>query len=132
MCRKLKTADVAGVGNYNISDVIAADRNEWTIEAEDYYAITGGAVKRQKDPSGPDPNLFEVANVTTGSSLSYPRIYSRNQKMQLYLLYSNGGEVTGDVTVVVGGKPAGTCKLPSTGGWGTYKNATCLGAKTPF
>ena len=116
------------MGNYNISAAIAADRNEWTIEAEDYYAITGGAVKHQKDPSGPDPNLFEVANVSTGSSLFYPRIYSGNQKMQLYLLYSNGGEVTGDVTIVVGGEAAGSCKLPPTGGWGTYKNATCLGA----
>jgi hypothetical protein len=95
-------------------------------------ACSAGAVKRQKDPDGPDPNLFEVANVVAGSSLSYPRIYSGNQKMQLSLLYSNGGGVTGDVTVVVGGRAAGNCKLPPTGGWETYKNATCLGAVVPL
>ncbi len=52
--------------------------------------------------------------------------------MQLYLLYSNGGNVTGDVTVMVGGEAAGNCHLPPTRGWETYKNATCLGAETPL
>ena len=114
--------DETGVGNYNLTGLVK--HKGWAMEAEDFYAISGGAVKRQKDASGPDPDLFEVANLTGGSSLLYPSIYSGNIKMGLSLLYSNGGTASGKVTVVAGGRANGGCVLAPTGGWGTYKSVS--------
>jgi hypothetical protein len=68
----------------------------WTIEAEDYYAISAApaaaaAAKRQRDPAGPDPDAF-VVSVGAGSWLSFPRMSSASRRLQLTVLYSNGGE----------------------------------------
>ena len=120
--------DETGVGNYNISSTLAAGLTTWTIEAEDFYAISGGAGKRQKDPSGPEspgPNAFEVANLSDGSSLSYPRVYSHNEKMQITVQYSNGGNETGKMSIVLNGVIDGGCKLAPTGSWNMYKNISC-------
>lgn len=123
--------DETGVGNYRIPPMLALNPalKCWTIEAEDFYSIVGDAVKRQKDPLGSDQNQFEVANVSAGSALSYPNIYSKNRRMQLFVLYSNGGNQTGVMSILLKGlnKPYGSCKLDPTGGWDTYKNLTCGG-----
>lgn len=122
--------DETGVGNYNNSAALAAGLPTWTIEAEDFYAVAGGAVKRQRDPSGPDPNAFEMANLSAGSSISFPRVHSGNTKMQLTVLYSNGGSAAGEMVFWLKGqsKPYALCKLAPTGSWDTYANVSCGGA----
>eukprot|EP01051_Picozoa_sp_SAG22_P015612 SAG22_NODE_2067_length_3057_cov_2.417174_2_plen_499_part_00 len=130
--------DETGVGNYNISSTVAAGLKVWTIEAEDFYAIEGGAVKRQKAPTGADQSAFEVSVAGAGGSLSFPRVYSHNEKMQLTVLYSNGGTTTGTMEFMLKGvgdssqslrpkcKGGGACcPLPPTGSWDVYKNISC-------
>ena len=155
--------DETGVGNYNISssltnwtsgpaggNSICPNCPQWTIEAEDFYAIEGaGVAKRQKAPSGPDPNLFEVSVAGAGGSLSFPRAYSHNEKLQLTVLYANGGTTTGQMSFILKGvgnsstqsllhpnklkcknapgRQASCCLLPPTGSWDVYKSIVCGG-----
>ena len=62
--------------------------------------------------------------------LSYPRLYSHNEKMQLVVVFSNGGDATGKMTILLKGRAAsaGSCTLAPTGGWDTYKTLSCGGA----
>ena len=125
--------DETGVGNYNVSATLHQGSSHWTIEAEDFYAIGGGAVKRQKVSTGSGPvehNAFEVANISDGSTLVYPHVYSRNEKMQLRVVYSNGGTSTGNALFILQGlgKPYATCRLVPTGSWDTYVALDCGGA----
>ena len=148
--------DETGVGNYNISVAMRGNASGgnhncpacpmWTVEAEDFYAIEGGAAKRQKAPSGPNPNAFEVSVAGAGGSLSFPRMYTRNEKMQFTVLYANGGTTTGTMSMSLkdrvaaghsssqhgapqtgcaGKDVAACCLLKPTGGWDVYNSITC-------
>ena len=101
--------DAEGVGEY--------DAARGPVEAEDYFALSGGQVR--ECPAGG----FEVQGLANGSVLAYPHVRNVPTHGSLVLHLSNGGTGAGHVEVREGdakGPLLGQSAIPATGGWDHY------------
>ena len=106
--------DHLGVGQY--------DATQPRIEAEDYFDLQGGEAHELADGG------FVVRGLRAGSQLVYPRVKNLQPAMRLSLRVASGHTRGATVEIHEGGpkgKLLGTCVIPATGGWDSYRNVEC-------
>jgi hypothetical protein len=104
--------DLVGVGQYD-----AAAR----IEAEDFFAMTGGEVR--ECPAGG----FEVRGLRADSTLNYPNVFNLPANATCQFRLSAAGQAGGSIEIREGsgnGALLGTCAISATGGWDQYQTVS--------
>lgn len=104
-----------GVGNYDAA---------WdTIQAEWYFKKSESALKRERPNGG-----FEIQNIKNGDFLNFP--YMKNMPENATINFNVSSENPKGGTIEIRednmkGEIVGTCKVPSTGSWKTYRTVSC-------
>ena len=101
-----------GVGQY--------DAKQQVIEAEDYFAATGGDVTEV-------PGGFAVNNISDGDSLAFPNVTGLTAASTacFRVASTEAGGVIEVHTQTVGGPIVGRCNVPATGGPDIYQSVLC-------
>lgn len=104
-----------GVGNYNAS---------WEkIEAEWFFKREGNLVKRESPKGG-----FEIRNITNNDYLVFPQVHDLKSNATINFNLSSAAARGARIEVRLDnphGKLLGTCRIPDTGSWNTYKTISC-------
>lgn len=113
--------DRTGVGQY--------DAGQGRIEAEDYFDASGA--EQRECPAGG----FEVRGLHRGSYLVYTKVGRLQRAMRASFRVASGNPQ--GATLEIREKSAtgillGVCRIPCTGGWGSYQTVECdLQVETP-
>ncbi len=103
-----------GVGQY--------DATQSVLQAENYFKAE--RVAKKECPEGG----FEICGILEGSYLVYPNIMNVQQKTLLTFQLASGNPDGGIIEVRENSKDGrllGSCKVPYTGGWTSYKKVQC-------
>lgn len=98
-----------------------------SIQAEWYFAASNG-LKKHENQTG-----FEIRNITNNTYLSFPKFRNLGSNPILSFQVSSANPKGGTIEVrqgSVNGKLLGSCEVPCTGSWTSYKSITCKLSKT--